>query len=55
MAGFFPAIHFPESVGALRIALRFIIHRFWKMDHRHEAGDDDLRERCVAAISSFAV
>ena len=34
MAGFIPAIHFPETCQFLR--------RFWKMDGRHEGGHDDL-------------
>jgi hypothetical protein len=33
MAGFIPAIHFPET--------RQYLCRFWKMDGRHEGGHDD--------------
>ncbi|MBS0274174.1 MAG: hypothetical protein JSR55_07165 [Proteobacteria bacterium] len=33
MAGLVPAIHFPEMDNFL--------HRFWKMDGRHEGGHDD--------------
>jgi hypothetical protein len=33
MAGFIPAIHFPESLQALL--------RLWKMDGRHEGGHDE--------------
>jgi len=33
MAGFMPAIHFPETDEVLR--------RLWKMDHRDEPGDDE--------------
>ena len=33
MAGFIPAIHFPEAI--------YILHRLWKMDGRHEGGHDE--------------
>ena len=36
MAGLVPAIHFPES--------HQFLHRFWKMDGRHEGGHDDFGE-----------
>jgi hypothetical protein len=35
MAGLVPAIHFPETAEFL--------HRFWKMDGRHEGGHDEYK------------
>ena len=50
MAGAVPAIHFPEADE--------VLHRFWKMDGRHEGGHDefglDMGEKTSPGWPAFA-